>query len=213
LVRTIFIFSCPSSIFPRHWQWPENQILIPDWIYFHSFMRPFLGFFIIMILRMHGDTRNPTILASPVAPLFSSTPLEEGSQKEKPPLVHQTHVLGGRQQNYAFSSSVDPKLVKSDPSKNLIAVVSGHCRIWFQYAPPCNLRLAVYDATTLDPIRLFDLLAGPLVEDLAFHPTKPFIALATSIVRVDPNLPSPPRLPPPHTHTHTHTTRLVRQLG
>jgi len=31
LVRTIFIFCCPSSIFTR----PENQILIPDWTDFH----------------------------------------------------------------------------------------------------------------------------------------------------------------------------------
>jgi len=34
LVRTIFIFCCPSSIFTR--LWPENQTLIPDWTNFHN---------------------------------------------------------------------------------------------------------------------------------------------------------------------------------
>jgi len=33
LVRTIFIFCCPSVNF--HKTWLENQILIPDWTYFH----------------------------------------------------------------------------------------------------------------------------------------------------------------------------------
>jgi len=36
LVRKIFIFCCPSSILTRQvGEWPENQILIPDWTYFY----------------------------------------------------------------------------------------------------------------------------------------------------------------------------------
>jgi len=35
LVWMIFIFCCPSSIFTSPGEWPENQILIPDWTYFH----------------------------------------------------------------------------------------------------------------------------------------------------------------------------------
>jgi len=35
LVQTIFIFCCPLAIFQDIGQWPENQILIPDWAYFH----------------------------------------------------------------------------------------------------------------------------------------------------------------------------------
>jgi len=30
-VRTIFIF----CVVPRQFEWPQNQILIPDWTYFH----------------------------------------------------------------------------------------------------------------------------------------------------------------------------------
>jgi hypothetical protein len=101
---------------------------------------------------------------------------------KKPPYVVQTRVLGGGQQNYAFASTVDPKLVTFNGARDVIAVASGHCHLWFQYAPPCNVRLAFYDAATLRPLRLFDLLAGPRVEHLAWHPTKPIVALATSMV-------------------------------
>jgi hypothetical protein len=107
---------------------------------------------------------------------------KKGGGHKKPPYLVQTRVLGGRQQNYAFASSVDPKLVKFNRTREVIAVASGHCHLWFQYAPPCNVRLAIYDAATLRPLRLFDLLAGPLVEHLAWHPTKPIVALATSMV-------------------------------
>jgi len=34
-VWTIFIFCCSLSIFTDICKWPENQILIPDWTYFH----------------------------------------------------------------------------------------------------------------------------------------------------------------------------------
>jgi hypothetical protein len=122
----------------------------------------------------------------PDSPLPSSPPNHDhkkgGGGHKKPPYLVQTRVLGGRQQNYAFASSVDPKLVKFNSTREVIAVASGHCHLWFQYAPPCNVRLAIYDAATLFPLRLFDLLAGPLVEHLAWHPTKPIVALATSMV-------------------------------
>jgi len=35
LEGTIFIFCCPSSISQDIGEWPQNQILIPDWTYFH----------------------------------------------------------------------------------------------------------------------------------------------------------------------------------
>jgi len=34
LVRTIFIFCCSSQFSQDIGEWPENQILIPDWTYF-----------------------------------------------------------------------------------------------------------------------------------------------------------------------------------
>lgn len=91
-------------------------------------------------------------------------------------------VLGGRQQNYAFASSLEPKLVKTSPQGDVIAVASAHCHLWFQYAPSANVRVAFYDAATLHPLHLFDLLCGPRVEHLAWHPTKPIVAMATSMV-------------------------------
>jgi len=33
--QEIFIFCCPGSIFQVVGEWLENQILIPDWTYFH----------------------------------------------------------------------------------------------------------------------------------------------------------------------------------
>jgi len=35
MVRTIFIFCCPPSFSQVVGEWPENQILISDWFYFH----------------------------------------------------------------------------------------------------------------------------------------------------------------------------------
>jgi len=35
LVRTIFIFVVRRQISKDVGEWPENQILIPDWTYFH----------------------------------------------------------------------------------------------------------------------------------------------------------------------------------
>jgi len=35
LVRTIFIFVVPHKFSQDICEWPENQILIPDWIYFY----------------------------------------------------------------------------------------------------------------------------------------------------------------------------------
>jgi len=79
LVRTIFIFCCPLPIFTKvdFGEWPENQILIPDWTYFHCLSATLIAYIQVERALTKAEQVIGPILVKQFIPFFLKSKQEE----------------------------------------------------------------------------------------------------------------------------------------